>query len=471
MDVFNQIFKIFKMIDPKTGKIDADEIILNRAARTSIAKMASEAIFQFPVLVSNTIPLETYTMICKALERQYCSFIKVATGLQQIEDDPKMNATDWLRKMHQNDNSILDAFSTDFSRDYLQESLTEFKGDLSSLIVEENPVNKMGLRTESVNGSSLKSKFTMLDEAKGNGKSQNVTSAKYLTPKNDIEKEYFFKGPKEELQANINLLNAKNKAQMVSDNRKVINQRNTELFKMQYKNAVGANQRLNNSVVLIDNDIKKANELVPTLLDVTIKFAHPEGNGLAAEQTFTIGVKTIGHIISSESMVNNVYDSIRKKRVLFDFIRFTTGEIKFFKDFLAHIDDMKKYALGTRNKNDKYFQMLRNRTTQSRVFGTLIRNKKLLPNATLVLSQDEVDFINDAYGINLLTDSRSLDTLMKELSLLGVVVVNNAAEYAQFTFSGITMTSKWETYSFNALERENRNKDNDMKSLISLLTR
>ena len=79
------------VVNPKTAKV--------RNAR-SIARATSGLTLAFPVICTNTLPLETATMIAKAIERKNVSLLQLAFSAYNITSDT--DAISHLSKFHQN---------------------------------------------------------------------------------------------------------------------------------------------------------------------------------------------------------------------------------------------------------------------------------------------------------------------------------------------------------------------------------
>ena len=96
----------------------------------------------------------------------------------------------------------------------------------------------------------------------------------------------------------------------------------------------------NTQVRMTDNDCKKANEMVPTTLAVSVNVK--DNGNFGGTVNFVIGIKTILHPVSSDEMVRNVVNGCRHTNKFFNFIRWTTGELTFIKDFVLNMDEIKE---------------------------------------------------------------------------------------------------------------------------------
>lgn len=92
---------ILDLKDDLSNISDEDKPFKNNL-RGSIAKESSPGIFQFPELVSTSISLQETTMVSKATERQYVSFISVITSIDSVTDEKSVHQ--YLQRLHQNFN-------------------------------------------------------------------------------------------------------------------------------------------------------------------------------------------------------------------------------------------------------------------------------------------------------------------------------------------------------------------------------
>ncbi len=231
-------------------------------------------------------------------------------------------------------------------------------------------------------------------------------------------------------------------------------------FKLEIDKA-NAEARARAVVKLADNDVKKCNELVPTTLSVTIQ--QYKGDAIGGNVTFVLGIKGLMHPVGSEEMVSNLLDGYKDGNKFFNFLRWTSGEISFLKDLVLNIDGIKEDAIKKHSKGSHWWTTLKKRKTLSRVKNLYGKNK-ILPNATIVCSMEEVMEIKDTYNVDLM-DPKHVRRIMDRYFLLGFVIVDESQEMCQFIFDG---ENNFATLSFSGLERENNNK-NDFKDIYKMI--
>ena len=385
-----------------------NERMLGNNNEHSIFKKAAPAILNFPVLVSELVSLEDLTLINKALEREYSTVIRIAMGLDDVIDctggGRGRDKVDYIKKFHTG------GFTHQFS----------------------DPNREIADLFESINKENL-----------------IVSEETVLTPYTKSEL------IAEELGLNMDNLN----------NKTILN----ELTKIRGDQLEVQYDRRDYSKTLVDNDVKKANELLPTTLDITV-YQQLSGE-VVIEDHILLGIKCTSHKIPSEVLLENIRSVIDNGKSFFRFIQWTTGEIKFFKDYLLCLDTLKKEALQTRSKNKEsiaWFRELKNRATLSRIRSALNLREGLIPNASIIITMDEIDQLRNVYGIDLLNDVNLVKKIMSKLFLIGFIIVDSGSEIVYFLFDAF---QQYHTYSFNALERENRNVANDVKAITSLMSK
>jgi len=228
------------------------------------------------------------------------------------------------------------------------------------------------------------------------------------------------------------------------------------------KHEFNASNMGNTSVRMSDSECKKANELVPTTLAVSLNVK--EHGNFGGTINFVLGIKTILHPVTSDEMIRNLVLGCKNSSKFFKFIKWTTGEIKFFKDFILNISDIRTDVLSTMSKKESgWWTSLKRRRQISdlkRRFG-----QGLMPNAAITLTMDEVQLIRSNYGYDL-TDVKLVSKIMRDYFLLSFVIVDPSQELAMFLFDG---ENHFQTMSFAGLERENNNSKNDFKEIYKLI--
>lgn len=213
-------------------------------------------------------------------------------------------------------------------------------------------------------------------------------------------------------------------------------------------------------------DVKKANELVGTPIMVTVHIARGEGQIDAL--SFLIAVKSKMYPLESKDIINRIINKNKDKNFFGKLIKVATGEISFVKDFLFAIDGAKLDALSQSRKgsSSKLWRVLERTALKSKVTRALGKNNDCMSISTLVISQDEVEYIKKYANIDM-DKEQYARVILDAYNLLCLVIVDETNEVAKFLFN--TGQDLFEELSFNQLEREAT--DGSYKKMVNLITK
>jgi len=444
---------------------------------SSISKRSMEGTLQFPVLVSRSLDIQTLQMITKALERQYSTFTQVAITMSPfLRVDADKDPAGFLRQFHQNTDvksDLMDVmnFGVDVLKDnytlYVSENGTKaviagiYDGATGKVIAENKEL--LGSVLEHVRFDNLNDKFIPTGGTLYKFANENLS--KYH---NSIVTEA--KGGKgggsPRPITNNNTDRSTNLNNMMSNNiiSTTVNQYETKAAENKRFAPSQMDVRLADKV-LTDNDVKKSNELVPTTLHIRVKILGPDKTD-GGYLDFIIGVKATMHPINSDEMVTNIINGCKSNNKFFDFIRWTSGEISFFKDFVFNIKEIKDDVVNRSAGSSPWWITLKRRRALAKIKSAIMLPTQILPNASIVLSMEEVEYIKTNYGYDLMNPD-FVDKVMQTYFLLGFVVVDNSTQIAHFMFDG---KNNFESVTFNGLEKENSN-DKTFKEMLKLVNR
>lgn len=446
---------------------------MKEISQRSLARQSSAATLQFPVVISKAITLETAQTVTKALERQYAIFVQMVISLNPYLDLSKDSIPSYLGKIHQNNPNVLDL---------LNESCTSVYSDEAYELYVLMSIN------EGCNGQVLKSnaeqmfsveeflnpnRVNDLYKPKTITRSVAESSLDYFCKKNHIVMEDVYSDidaakdqvdlKKIELKNKIKIQSQEDMVKSLGDEEKQKREDAMQRAKFNHDIAKAqAEYRTKTQVKLADNDVKKANELVPTTLSVSLQVK--DGQSFGGITNFVLGIKGLMHPVNSNDMISNLIDGYKSGNKFFNFIRWTTGEISFLKDLLFNVNGIKEDVIKKHTKgNSHWWSTLKRRRTLAKmknVFG----GSKILPNVSIVCSMEEVAEMQDVYGMDLM-EPKTVRRMMDRYFLLGFVVVDEAQELCHFIFDG---ENNYQTLSFKGLEKENNNK-NEFKEIYKMI--
>lgn len=489
----------FKDIIDTLNGIEGEVVdhILTTNKHQSVSKMAKEGIAYFPTLISDTLSIEDGTLVSKALERQYSSFMLICMTMNPylVTNDGNTSVSNYINKFHQNIDvnatptdllNAINTFSTEalnkFDVEYDATTMESFQSDLQAAVlyhVYENTNYK------NINKENMKFGYTIDDVTEStilNDLSNRRISGTSI-PMPTMEKSFTYRDQYQsgsilgdridrvEHQENVEDKSTHTTLDLSYHETHQIDGVDSgaigrgigrELARGQRAIAGGDRRQLQH---MMDNDVKKANELVPTLLHMRVYPVTKEGDQLPPID-FVLGIKATLHPISSSEMITNICRGIKNENTFFNFVRWTTGEIKFLKDFVLNLNELKIDAINSSNRASKWWSMLKRRKAMAKIKNIVLPNK-MVPNATIVITQDEMETIKEVYGYDL-NNEMLVNKLMSNYFLLGFVIVDPALQRVKFLFDGST---QYETLTYASLARESSTNDKQFKEMLNMLGR
>lgn len=491
----------------KDGKELVKEINFNSDSlrKNSIAKMSSESTLQFPIIISKSLDINTAQSVCKALERQYAIMVQIViSGNPFLNLEKDKNLAGYLKGIHQNNPRIADALEEScinvYSDEFIGLNLLFSLNEGASGAVLASNKKQMFCVEDSLNKNSINDLY----------KPEEITQAvaesalEYFCAKNNILMEAMPTDAEIDAatdQLELSKLNMKattararqdhadriSQARIRADEIKAKNEREDRLERERLAHQSARDRRLrqeqiadekakeqraldrmqieqrNKMMVKLDNnDVKKANELVPTTL--TLSMTVTKGDNFGGVQNFVIGVKGLMHPVQGNEMVSNLLNGFKSGSKFFNFLRWTTGEITFIKDLVLNINETKEDVVKKHSGGSHWWVALKRRKSAARIKSMLSGKNRILPNASIVCSMEEVAELKETYGLDIM-NPKNVKKLMDEFFLLGFVIVDSSQELCYFMFDG---ENEFQAVSFRGLEKENDSK-NDFKEIYKMI--
>ena len=427
---------------------NAEELkgFMNKKSFRSVAQASSNLTLVFPIITSKNMSIDNAAMVSKAMERKAVSMLQMlfsAISISAVD-----NGIEYISNFHTN-LKIDDKISID--------------GFIDAL-------DKFVVNNESVQISNME----LYEKAKQDLKNLNYTLPDSLNETSLNEYKVY---PQAYFGEPVVVKEAKDKNKKNDDNdgdRTItINKNNTNTSYSYTSKEMNDLDRLNAIKVkhdivrnqLIDSDVKKANELVPTMMIVNfISTAADE----PIENQLVVGVKAKIYPVDSVDLLNRIKIKNHDKNGMLKFIRATTREISFVKDFIFAIDKAKVDALSQskRGSSSKLWKILERRAVKSKFRRTLGQTNDASAISTIVLTQEEVEYLKKTENIDI-ENPGVIRPIMEAYNLMGVCIVDESMEVAKFIFD--TGDDIYESLSFNHLERENNNGLD--RKVINLMTK
>lgn len=444
----------------------------------SLTRNAKNLTLVFPVICTKGISIETASMLTKAIEKYCVQLLQILFASVQITNTK--NLQDYISKFHSN-MSVGDRISVDDFIDFT-DSFTE--AAISGKFMEITDKDALNLFLEcrnnfgkiaqiALNETSL-SDFDCFKDNLNNYTAVLEAKDKNKKPKRELNTEDDYEDQVEaikfsELEAKIKRINAINaRSRAMEAEAKMV-----EKLSKSAMTSTRPNQIDKDKAKLVEhlsaNDVKKANEMMPTKVMVDFYSRDKENGDVVRVERGLIGVKCKLYTVDSLEIIERIATKYADTNWVREIVRATTGEISFWRDFVFALDKARVDALHTAKKGStaKMFKVLERRAVKNRLGKWKANRADSAPITTLIINQDEVEYLKKDFNINM--ENRNIAIkLMESYNLMGLFLVDEPAEYASFIWDEGNDAS-FETMSFRNMERESD--DKNYKKVINLMTK
>lgn len=441
------------MINIDAGKVDkaSATVIKNLkniqglakfASRKSIMTMAAPGMYNYPLIMSSSIPTDEAMSLAKGFQMTYASSVATAyslNGIMDRGDTPQLS--DFVQKFHQNDPNLLTANIQGAANklgvkesynpipegseitvesatvveglskmDALALNMAAIDNTEDSLVMESlNDMYKPYDRTRRI----LEEKIYQIKEAKLSGATEAVkdifdadSGIAAKINKAVTDKEFDKKGNEKGVTSTgINPGSTKRtrKDPKTGKTIEITEDKKSPVIR-NFKNEVVRNNQLE--------------AMEPTMVNVQI-VAHggsdaSGGNGQSVHN-ITLCVKAVPRLISSNLMIASMVEACQESHAIFKFLKWTKGEVKTL-DYVLGITASKKKALEKNAKNEVKFLEQQKKRKRINSVGKFVKNE-VLPTTTIVITNYEAAKIKEACGVDL-NDVTQAIKLMNKYYLL-----------------------------------------------------
>lgn len=385
-----------------------------RGSFKSIASASKGLTLVFPLLMDRSLSIETATMIAKAKERQCVAMLQMLFAAINVCD-----AKDGF--------SYIDKFHTNLDTGKM--TLDDFIQWTDSLVDEGT--------------------LQITDSAKYEAIKEDFRRGINYIPQSDVSENSLMRYEIRETYNHRFEVDVVNEAIKFGELTRGLNDINTT-----YKNQ------------LLDSEVKKANELIPTMMTVRFVSSDPDLGGIP--ETIIIGVKCKIYPISTQDMINRIVIKNADKNGLLNLVKVSTREISFLKDFVFAIDKAKIDALSQskRGSSSKLWKVLERRSIKSKIKRSLMVRNDASAISSICISQDTVEILKKMHGIDM-ENPTVATSIMDAYNLMAFIIVDESLEVSKWLWdSGDQM---YELVSFSNLEKEAS--DNSYKKVVNLMTK
>lgn len=376
----------------------------------SINRSAKDFVLTFPVYVSKSMNHKSMELVASALEKKYSNILLIL--LNTMNDLSEQTIKQYIKRYHINLGSEWRSLIESSQVEVMSEILkAKFKEENPRFIAEMN-ANKKGVMEDMKNISYvLPESLSTYDIS---GKPYNEASGKksHNVDDGDDYREFISKGG-------------------------------------------GIKSTLTNG------DVKKANDISPTLINVT----YYPSKGSEKSRSFMLGVKAVIYPIDGNTLVSKLALADSNRGIL-NLVRASTREISFAKDLIFSIDTLKNDAKkAARNKSSmKEWKALENRARLVKA-NRLSKSNIAQAISTIVITKYEADELMSEYNIDV-SDIKVVTNIMRKYALLGFIVIDEEYETIDMHYDG---DKDIETVSFRALKSSNKKESDAMVTLLGKL--
>ena len=470
---------ILKDTPDKVLKLATDNIGTNKSVK-SITKSANDLVLTFPVMCSASMTKKTAELVSKALEYKYASLVQMVLASASISN--VSNAGELIKNVHSN--LDMREFSDLDIDDYLgiEESAKSHDKNINSITPIEESLLRQAYKEQLIRNKSNVVSLTESERKQGIGL-DGLRDAYFAKAEETLgtveepkeEPENYTNNVAEEPSYNLPV-QSNNRYEIVPVGKRELSPLNTDNIDPEIKrvgvptaNAFKVAERTLAKQV-IDNkfnagDVKKMNDLQPTLMKINFTSLQDTGN---VEATAVIGVKSRLFLVDGEDIMAHLISKNSNKVSLFNFLRATTGEIKFWRDFIFSIKQAKVDSVSNSGKgsSSKLWKVLERRAIGSKLSRFLKLRNDATAITTLVITQTDVDVLIKRANIDV-SRTGVARKIMDDYNLMAFIIVDETTESAKMLFD-TGGGEDYEYYTFKSLKKDDKM---DYKQIIDLMAK
>lgn len=218
-----------------------------------------------------------------------------------------------------------------------------------------------------------------------------------------------------------------------------------------------------------DSKCQKLNTMKPLLMSVTLNMLNKDDS--LQPINYIIGVKTHSRVVPASILPEVAKYPLKEMDKLSRKVKWRAGELKFLKDLVFRIDEKKQTAADSRDPNRKWYRRLYElahmkgdapsaAVVQGKsLFGAFIRDKQgkskmmhgMIPNASIIMSQQDVDNIKHQTEIDLLKASEA-KKFCGELFLISLIIIDTDAQSIKIMLPD--MNNDYDVHSLASVEKQ-----------------
>lgn len=477
---------------------------LKNGPAQSIAARAAKNIFEFPVFVSKSVPLNYATATCSLLEQMYASFLQMTISLAPIVDMEAIHSGNPFSGLKTASiNSFLECGDWEFSQEACYNLINNENGTFEFSLVQYNDDTAHAI-LESVENMNLDHYTHFFTEAKtdGKGKDKNkgnkppkasespnakdLDTLGYRTEDikdddgNVVAQRRTTRKDRQERRDQAEFEDSIGYDPQTGTTRKDRQEQRDELAsQMNFQKTKNDHIRtridsLNQAemqapVMLRDQDVTKINTMKPLLMNAQMGYVEKNNSGEAIgiqKMNYVVGVKTFVRLIDPKLMPE-VVKFPDKNNVLLKRAKYRAGELKYWRDFKFDIKGKKQaaYDIGMTPEKKWYHRLYQMAHLRDDALAPMMAagglkglTKKwntartgMIPNCSIVITQEDVNYIKSETGKDLMKPGTAA-SLCREMFLISFVVIDIDQEAVKILIPD--MHKDFEVQSLDAINKQ-----------------
>lgn len=461
--------------DIKQGIIDPAKRVLSATAKTSLTRLTSDQIFQFPLYMNADIDDDEKYPIVKSIEKNYAAIVMTALSNEgMIDRDKYAHINQFLTQYHSNTGKTYSTAGSLESDSNIDDELQIVDAVAMEGYCTNNEIVKMNtpfgaqFDTESINNMYLPFKRTAakleraiesahasiaMEASKGTkyfripaykkDKNGNIVYDKTMggspimqTDKNgQVMYQYVEADPS---NPNYNKWVDKFGEPLTTQDLGDIDIQNkiisaTKLAEAEAKRTenISKMNALSRAGGKMDRDSGKMSALMPTVLNITL--ANTKSGVGTWTQNLIIGIRATPRYIPQSVMLANMIEAFKDavySGLLFNFVKLTSGEMK-WHDFLLGISSSKNQGLI--NKDNRWIKVLKKSAVKNKKARKVLRNSN--PNTTVIITESDAHLIHEQCGVDP-NNPASVIKMMDKYFLLGFGIYDTEAKMLKIIYDG-----------------------------------
>lgn len=218
------------------------------------------------------------------------------------------------------------------------------------------------------------------------------------------------------------------------------------------------------SIKFDQDKLDKANQQMPLMMKVNFI---SKATGRPITTSAYLGIKCKLFDVTGLDIIQRIVSKNSSAISLFNFIRATSQEIGFWRDFVFALSKAKVDAISNaRNgSSSKMWKALEQRATKSKLNQFFRQKNDATAITSLLVTTDEVEELKKNNDIDL-SKSNVARKIMSDYNLLCIGIVDETTESVALIFD--TGDDEYELVRFKSLKKD---KDMDAKQIVNLLTK